>query len=178
MDKSGLPLHHFSPPTRVAIPFEIGRIEAKPAIAQSAAPHRHTFYEIIFVADGEGSHIIDFEPYPVAPETIYFITPGQVHSWQLSRPLAGYVMLFDEEFLPAIAYEPVALRNLDFFHRFDHSPMLLLPPEQAQPFHELCKHMMAEYQENAFGCVTVLQSSLRIFLVHAQRRYVGQNGKF
>lgn len=41
--------------------------------------HRHDYFEIIFVNEGAGDQLIDFNSYKVGAEEIYVIYPGQVH---------------------------------------------------------------------------------------------------
>lgn len=41
--------------------------------------HRHDYFEIIFIKDGEGSQLIDFTSYPMVKGNIFIIYPGQVH---------------------------------------------------------------------------------------------------
>ena len=47
--------------------FFIETFERLDSAAQATFPHRHDFYEILYLTGGEGTHIIDFEPYPVVP---------------------------------------------------------------------------------------------------------------
>src|SRR5438105_2094116 len=57
-------------------------------------PHKHDFYLILFVTSGGGSHTIDFVQYPVRPNSIFLMTPGQVHTWTLSKDTEGFVVFF------------------------------------------------------------------------------------
>ena len=41
--------------------------------------HRHFFYAIYWVHEGNGVHIIDFEEYKIKPDRIFFIKPEQIH---------------------------------------------------------------------------------------------------
>jgi len=58
-----------------------------------------------------------------------------------------------------------------FFHRADNRPYLVIPPADAVSFHEICFQLLREYRDTAYGRLTILQSLLNIFLVHAQRYY-------
>lgn len=61
-------------------------------------PHRHKYYEIFWVLEGEGSHSIDFVEYPLSPGRVYFITPGQVHEGH-SVPKLMYSISFNPDFV-------------------------------------------------------------------------------
>lgn len=62
-------------------------------------PHRHSFYQILYIEKGSGIHIVDFHAYAIAPETAFFLMPHQVHGWQLSDDCEGYLLNFDKAFL-------------------------------------------------------------------------------
>ncbi len=63
------------------------------------APHGHTFYHMLLFTKGKGYYTIDFEKFEVRPGQIYFMSPGQVHSWNFTGATDGYIINFDEKFL-------------------------------------------------------------------------------
>ena len=52
-------------------------------------PHRHNYYEILFIEEGQGFHEIDFQTYIIQGAGMHFLMPGQVHLLNLSGPCAG-----------------------------------------------------------------------------------------
>ena len=63
--------------------------------------HLHGFYEIIWFQKGSVTHYVDFNQYAIAPGTIFFISPGQIHSFDTKHDQEGYVLkicaeLFDD----------------------------------------------------------------------------------
>ncbi|MFN0050305.1 MAG: helix-turn-helix domain-containing protein [Cytophagales bacterium] len=63
-------------------------------------PHRHDyFYEVLYIKQGSGTYVIDFQNFEIKPETIFFVSPGQVHEIHYSEDIFGYIFLFTEEFL-------------------------------------------------------------------------------
>jgi AraC family transcriptional regulator, transcriptional activator of pobA len=58
------------------------------------AAHRHSFYHIVLFSKGSGTHSIDFEQFTVRPRSIYFMRPGQVHSWDFKGAPDGYIVNF------------------------------------------------------------------------------------
>jgi AraC-like DNA-binding protein len=171
MPSTLLPTHEFSSEKKRDIPFEIGRIEHFPSIARSGKPHRHTFYEVFFIHKGLGVHSIDFVDYPIHPRTLYFISPGQVHFWRIEQELFGVAILFTEDFLLGNVVEPLTARSFAFFDRVDHTPYLHISQNENLLFDELYIDMFHEYNDDAYGRLTVLQSLLRILLIRAQRLY-------
>ena len=57
-------------------------------------PHKHNFYHLVLFTKGAGSHTIDFKMFDVEPYQVYFMTPGQVHSWDFEGEVDGYLVHF------------------------------------------------------------------------------------
>jgi len=77
--------------------------------------HRHTFYHLVCFTAGRGSHSIDFTQFPVEAGQIYFMTPGQVHSWNFEGVPKGYVVNFSEGFLRSFLLDANYLDRFPFF---------------------------------------------------------------
>ncbi|HEX8517437.1 MAG TPA: AraC family transcriptional regulator [Bacteroidia bacterium] len=61
-------------------------------------PHAHDFYMIMIFSQGRGKHTIDLKEYPVEAGSVFFMSPGQVHSWNLDEGTDGYVIFFNSSF--------------------------------------------------------------------------------
>jgi AraC family transcriptional activator of pobA len=75
-------------------------------------PHKHSFYHLVLFTKGAGTHAIDFKTFKVEPNQVYFMIPGQVHSWDFEGEADGYVIHFSEDF-----FQSFLLLN-DFLHQF------------------------------------------------------------
>jgi len=62
-------------------------------------PHKINFYVIIFITDGKGKHSIDFKTYNYKKGSVLFIGKNNIHSWQKSKGVNGYIILYTEKFL-------------------------------------------------------------------------------
>jgi AraC-like DNA-binding protein len=78
-------------------------------------PHRHSFFHIVLFTKGSGFHTIDFEKFPVKPGQIYFMRPGQVHSWNFQGAVDGYVMNVAETFFDDFLIDHNYLDSFRFF---------------------------------------------------------------
>src|SRR5919109_3462861 len=107
---------NFRVPDATGVPFEIGRLETTHRLRTSKRPHRHRFYQIIWVADGAGVHAADFEEHAIRPQTVYLISPGQVHAVRVDRPLRGYMLVFTADFL---ALDGLAAQTTDTIDTID-----------------------------------------------------------
>lgn len=77
-------------------------------------PHRHDFYAIVLFTKGRGVHEIDFQRYDVSEGSLFFLSPGQIHSWELSEDIDGYIFFCSQEFYE-MHYVNQKLRNFPFF---------------------------------------------------------------
>jgi len=62
-------------------------------------PHRLNFYNLIFINQGAGHHLIDFIEYDFEPGSFILVHPDQVHAYDLNPEISGKVLLFTESFL-------------------------------------------------------------------------------
>lgn len=60
--------------------------------------HKHSFYEILWTEKGKSRQIIDYNEYEVKPNSLFFISPNQVHHFEEWKPLTGGTILFSEDF--------------------------------------------------------------------------------
>ena len=60
--------------------------------------HRHAFFYMLALETGTGNHDIDFTPYTVCNNALFFMRPGQVHQLVLKAGSTGYLMQFKDDF--------------------------------------------------------------------------------
>jgi AraC family transcriptional activator of pobA len=77
--------------------------------------HRHSFYHLVLFTRGGGTHTIDFVTYPVEPGQLYFMIPGQVHSWHFEGDVDGYIVHFNEELFTGFLRDGRYLERFHFF---------------------------------------------------------------
>ncbi|RYZ52832.1 MAG: helix-turn-helix domain-containing protein [Sphingobacteriales bacterium] len=77
-------------------------------------PHKHDFFSCFFFTHGAGTHEIDFCTYDVRPGSLFFMSPGQIHSWTLSDDVDGYVFFHTLQYYD-LQYLKSILREYPFF---------------------------------------------------------------
>lgn len=167
-----IPLHTFRmglETTYEKIPFEYLNFSAAPALSQATYPHRHNFYEVLYVTGGVGTHFIDFNAYPIEPNTFYFISPGQVHYWETSVPIEGEILVFTDDFLLLAPADYMVLHELSFFHTVEGNPRLMLNEPDRLQITSLFQAIAEEFNAHAFRAPSVLRAYLHILLVQIQR---------
>ncbi|HEY8958780.1 AraC family transcriptional regulator [Chitinophaga sp.] len=111
-------------------------------------PHRHSFYHLAFFTAGSGSHTIDFEKFPVKPGQLYFMIPGQVHSWFFSGGIEGYVMNVSAGFFNAFLQDADYVERFPFFSGVSAEGVVQLPkaaiPVVTAQFEAMLKEIKGE----------------------------------
>jgi AraC family transcriptional activator of pobA len=92
-----------------------------------SAPHGHSFYLLLYVSQGQGTHMVDLITYDLRPGSVFFLAPGQVHQWHLAEDTDGIVVFFEASFYQ-FRYPDRDLLALPFFTN-THPPVLYLPAE-------------------------------------------------
>ncbi len=90
-------------------------------------PHKHSFYQFVYFTGGKGSHSIDFIHFPVEPGQLYFMIPGQVHSWDFEGQPDGYIVNFSEQYLSDFLANSRYLEQFTFFSGIAQEQVIVLP---------------------------------------------------
>jgi len=110
-------------------------------------PHRHSFYHFVVFTSGGGSHSIDFNKYEVEPWQIYFMSPGQIHTWNFDSDVDGYIVNFEADFFQSFLLKPDYLEGFSFFAGADHANVQNLPPAVRTDVETVCKQLYAQVNE-------------------------------
>ncbi|MFD0940899.1 AraC family transcriptional regulator [Pedobacter boryungensis] len=108
------------------------------------AAHRHSFFHLVFFTEGSGNQQIDFKEFDVKPGLIYFMIPGQVHSWNFKTEPEGYIINFSANYLSSFLLKPDYLENFNFFNGQPHSQVIDLPTEVQQTIISIFEDMLKE----------------------------------
>lgn len=92
------------------------RLSRKPH--QLFSPHRTDFFMIYLFTEGDGVHMVDFEPFIVKPGHSLFITRGQVHSFDPKENYDGYALIFTESFFCRTDMDKLYLQDSELFSNF------------------------------------------------------------
>jgi AraC family transcriptional regulator, transcriptional activator of pobA len=109
------------------------------------APHRHSYYEILFIEEGQGYHEIDFETFPIQGAGLHFLMPGQVHLLHFQSRCQGYIVAFSEDFFSFYNPESPGLAHFPFFRSAHRQPVLRLEEREQRYFHNLLENMAADF---------------------------------
>lgn len=151
------------------------RIEHMPELFDYAevddcSPHIHSFYEILWFQGGTGRHTVDFTDYEVRPGTIFFLSPGQLHHFDVREGYEGVAIKMCTDFMRDEECAGNLFLKYNVFHTFDTAPYYNIDEKTAATLAMLVAEMEAETERyGEFGNIDVLKSLLRIFLVMIHR---------
>lgn len=137
-------------------------------------PHRHDYYHIMLVKKGIGEHTIDFKTYAIHSSTMFFISPGQVHSLELDKDAEGYVISFNASFYH-INENFQKLLDYPFFHSLSNSPIIHLNAEKEKII-SLWDELYEEYQAQRKNKEKLLRALLDVLLIRASSIYQNPKG--
>lgn len=109
-----------------------------------SAAHGHTFYHLVFFTHAGGHHSIDFEQFEAKPGQIYFMAPGQAHSWSFEGFVDGYVINFSARFFQSFFLNQAYIESFPFFSGDVKSSVIGLPEALHQKVKQLFEGIVAE----------------------------------
>ncbi len=122
-------------------------------------PHKHSFFQLVVIQQGQGWHEIDFNRHEVEAGLIFNVKPGQVHAWELSSDTRGFL----------VEFEFSAIRKVqapdDHMARIYAIPDVLRPSDdQFESVLHLCRDMIREQKERHREWENILQLRLLTFI--------------
>ena len=96
--------------------MDLGRLEENPNYFFEPEPHQTTFYEILFIENGEGWLHLDDQRISLGARTIIFLSPRQQRRWFVDKAqLSGYYLSFQEDFLASFFSDHLFVYRLQYF---------------------------------------------------------------
>lgn len=132
-------------------------------------PHRHTYYEIIWITKGYGSHLIDFQTYEFRGPCLFILNPGVVHKIVKDIPTEGYVAKFSESFLLGEDLGGNEILRYGLFDNIHARPIFRLDEKAVLLLDDLMKKMLEEYNVHQELSRAILLSYLKVFLLQVYK---------
>ncbi|MBN2743065.1 AraC-like DNA-binding protein [Breznakibacter xylanolyticus] len=136
-------------------------------------PHRHDFFEVLYLMRGSGFHVIDGNRYEIKPPCVFFMSPGQAHKIEFSHDIDGYLFIFTADFYLANRSNQNSLIEFPFFYNLkqENPPLLLENESDIRFLEELFKRSISERDHNGDHKLDLLRSLLDIILMTCSSRY-------
>ncbi len=133
--------------------------------------HRHPFYEIVFIEEADGAHIIDYTTYDNLKNVVFLISPGQVHYWKNVTRAKGILIYFQEDFLFQSSISVSSIWEIQLFKEMIEMPAIYMDETFAQIMRAIGAMMLREYEKKEADYAQVLRACLNILLIFFHRRH-------
>ncbi|MDR1134826.1 MAG: AraC family transcriptional regulator [Clostridiales Family XIII bacterium] len=155
-----------------SVAFEItDAVELSMMAAGSNKPHRHAFYEIIYVKETDGRHVIDYTTYENISEQIFLVCPGQVHYWEGVTKASGTLIYFNEDFLVDKTLSVNAIWELNLLREMGGNGVGMPDDDDTEPLKPLLELISLEHMRKGQEYASVIRSFINIFLIQLFRIY-------
>lgn len=135
-------------------------------------PHKHDFYEVLYLSKGSGFHIIDSNKYEIKPPCIFFLSPGQAHRLELSKDIDGFIFLFTAEFYLVNQTNKNKLLEFPFFFSVSqNNPPLLINNYNDNEFLRMLFIRGSKETEKNEASSEIIHSILELLLLICDKLY-------
>jgi AraC family transcriptional activator of pobA len=132
-------------------------------------PHRHSFYHLVMFTKGSGTHTIDFDRFPVEPFQMYFMVPGQVHSWHFNGDVDGYIVHFNAQLFHTFLQDANYLDRFTFFRGSSKESVRQIPHPDDEKIQSIFENLIRHKQMQALLMVDYVRVKLlELFMIVEQ----------
>jgi AraC-like DNA-binding protein/mannose-6-phosphate isomerase-like protein (cupin superfamily) len=165
-------LDNFSSPERKSQQFQVEVFDANRHFSVKY-PHRHDFFEVLYLLKGSGYHVIDGNKYEIKPPCVFFMSPGQAHKLELSHDIEGFIFIFTSDFYLLNRSNQNSLIEFPFFYTIhqDNPPLLLENESDIRFLENLFRQSIAEIGRPGDYFLEMLRSILDLILTTCAARY-------
>lgn len=165
-------LHNFSAKESVSRQFQVEVFDANRHFSVKY-PHRHDFFEVLYLSKGSGFHVIDGNKYEIKPPCVFFMSPGQAHKIEFSGDIEGFIFIFTPEFYLINQTNQNRLIEFPFFFtiRQDNPPLNLFDEKEIKFLESLFEKGISELAKGESYSVELLRSVLDLILTSCSTLY-------
>jgi len=165
-------LHNFSSPERSSQQFQVEVFDANRHFSVKY-PHRHDFFEVLYLLKGSGFHVIDSNKYEIKPPCVFFMSPGQAHKLELSNDIEGFIFIFTADFYLLNRSNQNSLIEFPFFYTIqqDNPPLLLDKKSDVVFLESIFRQSIDEIYRPSNYTNELLRSLLDLILTTCMSRY-------
>jgi len=134
-------------------------------------PHRHDFFELIWLPSAHGQMQCDLRTFSVKPGSLFFASPGQIHSWRLTEPGDGEIVSFTPDFFLLSSTQPGLLGRMPFIYSDTVAPILHLDEAEGARMETLFRDLRLAASDCAPGRDDIVRAYLTIILTRLRQAY-------
>lgn len=147
-------------------PFEISLLEADNYTAQE---HKNTYFEMVYIMEGEGTQIINNHRLDYGPNKLFLLFPQDTHGFEIKEITRFFFLRFNEGYLKTQSKE--WLQKLEYiFHNHNHLPGCILKNvADKQLIRALAEALLREQNCDGAHQTEVMQQLLNTMITIAAR---------
>ncbi len=131
--------------------------------------HGHSFYHLVLFTQGSGTYTIDFTGFTVQPYQVYFMAPGQVHSWDFDGDVEGYLVHFSPAFFQSFLSDQHYLERFSFLLGDAKEAVIQLPLPLQQAAATLFERMLEELEQPKGAALDMIRTYLLELFIRLER---------
>lgn len=103
-------------------PYEIDFLEVNEYVAKE---HKNSFFEMVFILEGEGIQMINHHKLPYSSNKLFLIFPEDKHGFEVQLPTKFFFIRFNDDYLKSQSKEWI--HKVEYiFHNHNHMPGCIL----------------------------------------------------
>lgn len=137
-------------------------------------PHRHNFYLLVLFTHGTGIHEIDFDSYDIKRGSLFVVQPGQIHNWQLSNDIDGFIVFYSQETYN-LHFGNKKIDDYSIYQSVKSHPELLFDEEELKEIEVYFKLMKTESESLKAKQKDKILNLLDCINIEISRKYLPEN---
>lgn len=133
-------------------------------------PHRHNSYVLVFFTKGSGTHEIDFDVFTIQAGSMFFLQPGQMHHWNLSDDVEGFVIFYSQE-MYNLYFGQKTIGDYPFYSSVDNKPEMVFDVSESKAILPYFESLILETQSNQLLKQDKIMNLLDIIHIEITRKY-------
>lgn len=142
-------------------PFELGVFESD---TYTVAEHKNTYFELVFILEGNGVQVINKHKLPYSPDKLFLIFPQDTYGFEINERTRFFFLRFNESYLKTQSKE--WLQKLEYiFNNHNHLPGCILKNVEDKPLiRALAEALLKEQQKMSTARQEVIQQLLNTII--------------
>jgi len=133
-------------------------------------PHRHSSYLLVFFTKGSGTHEIDFDTFKIQPGSLFVLQPGQIHNWNLSQDIDGFVVIYAQE-VYNLYFGRKNIEDYPFYQFISNKPEWQLDGDEQKQILPYFESMIVENSDQNKFSVDKMLNLLDCIHIEMARKY-------
>ena len=133
-------------------------------------PHRHNSYVLVFFTKGSGTHEIDFDIFTIQPGSMFFLQPGQMHHWDLSDDVEGFVIFYSQE-MYNLYFGQKTIGEYPFYSSMGNKPEMVFDMSESKAILPYFESLILETQTIQLLKQDKIMNLLDIIHIEIARKY-------